>query len=132
MTVNDIIRYIHGTEYIQLLDSKKCTPDQEAIQNITDAVFYISPSLKVLSQDKNPKILIFSAAGATGKSALAHYLAHEFKCPYWDLSLTPVGDSTFYGRLDKRIGRRNVDSFHSKLSNGETALIIDAFDEAIR
>lgn len=130
MAVNDIIRYIHGTEYIQLLDSKKCTPDQEAIQNIPDEVFYISPNLKVLSQDKNPKILIFSAAGATGKSALAHYLAHEFKCPYWDLSLTPVGDSTFYGRLDKRIGRRNVDSFHSKLSNGETALIIDAFDEA--
>lgn len=130
MTVNDIIRYIHGKEYIQLLDSKKCTQDQEAIQNITDTVFYISPTLKILSQDKNPKVIIFSAAGATGKSALAHFLAHEFKCPYWDLSLTPVGDSTFYGRLDKRIGRRNIDSFHSKLENGETALIIDAFDEA--
>lgn len=130
MTVNDIIRYIHGKEYIQLLDSKKCTQDQEAIQNITDTVFYISPTLKILSQDKNPKVIIFSAAGATGKSALARFLAHEFKCPYWDLSLTPVGDSTFYGRLDKRIGRRNIDSFHSKLENGETALIIDAFDEA--
>lgn len=130
MTIEDIVRTVRGKDYIPLLDSSKNPVDQEAIKNITDDVFYVSPCLKTLYQTPSPRIMIFSAAGATGKSALAHYLAHTFKCPYWNLALTPVGDSTFYGRLDKRIGRKNVDSFHSKLCVGETALIIDAFDEA--
>lgn len=130
MTIEDIVRTVRGKDYIPLLDSSKNPVDQEAIKNITNDVFYVSPCLKTLYQTPSPRIMIFSAAGATGKSALAHYLAHTFKCPYWNLALTPVGDSTFYGRLDKRIGRKNVDSFHSKLCVGETALIIDAFDEA--
>ena len=46
------------------------------------------------------------------------------------MAKTSVGENSFYGKLDKVLGRKNVDNFQMQMMNGTTALIIDAFDEA--
>lgn len=129
MTIEKIQGMVRAKEYPNLLKSKNSN-DNEALQLVTEDVFYIPPTIEVIREEKRPQVMIFSAAGATGKSALAKYLAKSFKCIYWDLSKTSVGENSFYGKLDKVLGRKNVDDFQSQMAIGEAALIIDAFDEA--
>lgn len=129
MTIEIILKTVHSKNYTKLLDDRGGN-ENKALQLITEDVFYIPPTIEVLHEDDNPQVMIFSAAGATGKSALAKYLAKNFKCIYWDLAKTSVGENSFYGKLDKILGRKNVDDFQVQMMNGTTALIIDAFDEA--
>lgn len=129
MTIEMILKTVHSKNYTKLLDDRGGN-ENKALQLITEDVFYIPPTIEVLHEDDNPQVMIFSAAGATGKSALAKYLAKNFKCIYWNLAKTSVGENSFYGKLDKILGRKNVDDFQVQMMNGTTALIIDAFDEA--
>lgn len=129
MTIEKIAKTIHVKGYPKLLNTHDGN-ENAALQLIKDNVFYIPPEIEIIHEETNPQVMIFSAAGATGKSALAKYLAKTFQCIYWDLSKTSVGENSFYGKLDKVLGRRNVDDFQSQMSIGTAALIIDAFDEA--
>ena len=129
MTIEKILKTVQAREYPHLIASANAD-DSKALQLIKEEVFYISPALEIVHEDDRPQVMIFSAAGATGKSALAKYLAKNFKCIYWDLAKTSVGENSFYGKLDKILGRKNVDDFQTQMGEGTTALIIDAFDEA--
>jgi len=102
-----------------------------SINMISERTFYVQPNYHELNESKtNSKFIIFSAAGATGKSALAKYLASTKGGVYWDLSKIRLGENSFYGTLGNAIGFENIKNFFEDLNNGTALLVIDAFDEA--
>lgn len=106
-----------------------------SITQIFQNPFYISPSFSEVTIDKrqpkkDAKFILFSAPGATGKSALAKYLAYKFNAIYWNLAEIKLGDNSFTGTILKAVGAIAYSSFVEKLSNSETMLIADACDEA--
>ena len=102
----------------------------KSLQKIKES-FYIDPDFKKIYESKTKsKLLIFSAPGATGKSALAYYLSAEYNCLYWDASKITIGEKTIGGVLMDGIGDENYADYKKDLQNGKTILIIDALDEA--
>lgn len=97
--------------------------------------FYISPSFTDVKTDlrtstKNPKFIIFSAPGATGKTSLAKYISYEYNALYWDLSKNKVGDNFFSGSILEAVSSQKFSDFISDLNTGDVLLAIDALDEA--
>lgn len=83
-----------------------------------------------LEQKNPPKILLISAAGATGKSALAYHLSATNKIPILDLSKqTPVGANSLSGLLLEIFGTTGISSFFKEMHDGKISIIIDAIDE---
>lgn len=105
------------------------------VQYISEEPFYVSPSFADVYNPNSvlvnqPKVILFSATGAMGKSALAKYLAYKLKGLYWNLSRMTLGHNTFHGTLIRCIGDSNFSSFMNGLNSGRSLLIIDALDEA--
>ena len=105
------------------------------LQYITQEPFYISPTfydvhLDLKTSSRNPKLVLVSAPGATGKSALAKYLAYKYQGIYWNLAKIRLGHNTFYGTIIRALGRDVFSRYMSGLISGESLLIIDALDEA--
>lgn len=144
--VIDYIKSISLGENIMYLDRilnpyKKCLKyaidgsKQNYLQYIEDKPFYIPPTFTDVKTNRsistvNPRFLLFSAPGATGKSALAKYIAYEYKALYWNLAQLKLGTNSFAGSILKVIGSTNYSDFVKSLKNGKALLVIDAFDEA--
>lgn len=101
-----------------------------SINLITEKPFYVFPQFNDLSTKRDAHIYIISAPGATGKSALAKYLAYMYNSIYWNLADITLGDNSFIGTLVRSVGTANYSSYTEDLLSGRTKLIIDAFDEA--
>lgn len=115
-TLNDrfnTIRYIEKEEYT------------------TDVYEYIEPGF-TLRQDcgETPRFIVFSAPGATGKTALAKFISYSQKGVYWDLPDNKVAEYSLQGALQKAVGMENISAFSTSLNNGDEFLVIDGFDEA--
>lgn len=54
----------------------------KAVSVLEKAPFYIKPSVAQIIQQRNSKIVLFSAPGATGKSSLANYVAFNKRALY--------------------------------------------------
>lgn len=102
----------------------------EAVSIIQAEDFYIKPELKDLSTAKESKIFLFSAPGATGKSALAHYVSYRKKALLWDLSKERIANHSLSGMLVKSLGTKIFSDFTEGLVSGDAILVIDALDEA--
>lgn len=109
-----------------MLEPKK----DPSINLITEEPFYIFPQFNDLTTKKDAHIYVISAPGATGKSALAKYLAYMYSSIYWNLADITLGDNSFVGSLVRSVGTTNYSSFTKDLLSGRTKLVIDAFDEA--
>lgn len=97
--------------------------------------FYISPSFNNVKTDNkistlNPKFILFSAPGATGKSSLAKHIAYKYSAIYWNLSKIKLGTNSFAGSILNAVGAANYSAFVSDLNSSNLLLVIDAFDEA--
>lgn len=95
---------------------------------------YVQPLFSELysniSKKKQPKILLISAAGATGKSELTNYLSVSLKMPIFNLSKhSPVASNSLTGLFFDSLGHVELGNFVEKLKNGQSTLIIDALDE---
>ena len=106
------IRYIEDDEYLR------------------DVYKYVEPSFDVSVEKNNAKFILFSAPGATGKSALAKHVCHEYNGIYWELPDSKVAEYSFQGAIMEAVGSDKVSEFIENLKNGTNFLIIDAFDEA--
>lgn len=106
------IRYINEEEYIQ------------------DVYKYVEPAFKEVTTCNNAKFILFSAPGATGKSALAKHISYTRKGIYWDLPENKVAEYSFQGEIMKAVGNANVSHFIESLNMGKCFFVIDAFDEA--
>lgn len=92
--------------------------------------FYIKPTLRDAVMMNNSKLLLFSAPGATGKSALSRYISRSKNALLWDLSIERIANHSFSGMLVKSLGTKEFSRFTEGLVNGEAVLVIDALDEA--
>ena len=105
------------------------------MEYIEEEPFYIPPTLQeiktqVKASTLNPKFILFSAPGATGKSSLAKYIAYKNRAIYWDLSKVKIGTNSFAGSILSAVGAPKYSSFINDLNEAKALLVIDAFDEA--
>ena len=93
---------------------------------------YVQPVFRVAeeSESSQPKFIIFSAPGATGKTALARHICYMKNGIYWDLPDNKVAEFSLQGALMRSVGPSNMSAFLESLENGQNFLVIDAFDEA--
>ncbi|MBE0671431.1 MAG: hypothetical protein IH588_12645 [Anaerolineales bacterium] len=93
---------------------------------------YVDPSFeKIEFETEKPTVILVSAVGATGKTALAQQLSRETKLPILDLSKhKPVGDNTLTGLLTGAFNIKEISGVFEGLSCGSYGLIIDGLDEA--
>lgn len=92
--------------------------------------FYVKPVLRDVVTRKNSHLFLFSAPGATGKSALAKYISWEKKALLWDLSKERIANHSFSGMLVESLGTKEFSRFTEGLKDGSAVLVIDALDEA--
>ena len=97
--------------------------------------FYVMPTISDIKTEKtasslNPKFVLFSAPGATGKSSLATYIAIRFDAIYWNLAKVKLGTNSFAGSILNAVGASKYSAFVNDLNYGKALLVIDAFDEA--
>ena len=76
------------------------------------------------------KFIIFSAPGASGKTALAKYVSNKYKGIYWDLSQIALGENSFHGTLWRALNQDGFINYFAQLKEGKSVLVLDAFDEA--
>ena len=105
------------------------------LKYIETTPFYVAPTFQKITTEKkssslNARFLLFSAPGATGKSALAKYLSNKYNGLYWDLSKLKLGTNSFAGSILKAVGPVQYSNFISDLAFSRSMIIIDAFDEA--
>lgn len=144
----NVIKYIESIVEVRslLLDGivsnyHRCN-DYEISPDVTDYLyyvneepFYVSPTFSDVRTNSaaptlHPKFILFSAPGATGKSALARYLSYKFNALYWNLAKVKLGTNSFAGSILNAVGSRAYSNFVIDLNNANMLLIIDAFDEA--
>lgn len=77
-----------------------------------------------------PRFILFSAPGATGKTALAKHICYTRNGIYWDLPENKIAEYSFQGAITEAVGFENVSGFMQSIVDGSNFLVIDAFDEA--
>ena len=97
--------------------------------------FYIQPTVSdiktnVKTSTLDPKFVLFSAPGATGKSSLAQYISNRFGAIYWNLAKVKIGTNSFAGSILAAVGATQYSQFVGDLNSGDVLLVIDAIDEA--
>lgn len=107
----------------------------EYLRYIDEEPFYIPPSFSDVKVDiklstREPKFVLFSAPGATGKSSLAKHIAYKYGALYWNLAKVKIGTNSFAGSILNAVGAINYSGFIGDLNTGDVLLVIDAFDEA--
>lgn len=99
-----------------------------------DVYAYVEPnfheSISNLYGYSKPRFILFSAPGATGKSALAKYICLKKNGIYWDLPDSKVAQFSFEGAISNAVGYSGMSSFIESIINGDNFFVIDAFDEA--
>lgn len=125
MTIESIISKIKPEGKIELLPEA-----HPSLENIEEDIFYIQPKYEEIVIQRNSRFLLFSAPGASGKTALAKYIALKQQGLYWDLSKIKLGDNSFHGTLLRAIGASRLANYFEKINLGKTVLVVDAFDEA--
>ena len=131
MNLSSILNSISAKERIVKLNSSYPTIryiEKEEFES--DIYKYVEPSFVEAENMYNAKFILFSAPGATGKSALAKYVCFNRNGIYWDLPDNKVAEYSFQGAISEAVGFENLSNFVEKLKNGKTFLVIDAFDEA--
>lgn len=131
MTLESILSSINTTERLFKLNPNFQTiryiDENEYIQDIYK---YVHPQFNDVSIKQNAKFVLFSAPGATGKSALAKHICYSHNGIYWDLPDNKVAEYSFQGAIMEAVGDSNISSFIENLNNGKCFFVIDAFDEA--
>lgn len=92
---------------------------------------YITPNFsKGIFETERPAVILISAVGATGKTALAQVLANETGLPLLDLGgHKPVGDNTLTGLLTSTFRTEDLSEIFLGLAQGSYGVIIDGVDE---
>lgn len=92
---------------------------------------YIEPSFeKVEYETERPAVILVSAVGVTGKTALAKVLSRDIGLPLLDLAKhKPVADYTLTGLLHDTFQNSDASDIFLSIATGTYGVIIDAVDE---
>ena len=87
-TESSTIRYIENSEYVE------------------DVYHYVEPEFheSKYKPEQVPRFILFSAPGATGKSALAKHICYSKNGIYWDLPNNKVAEFSFQGAIAEAVG----------------------------
>ena len=125
MTVESIFTHIRDKYVVNPMEKS-----HKSIGLIVDKPFYVSPTFFDCNIDSSARIVLFSAPGATGKSALAKHIAYKYSSLYWNLADIHLGEKSFSGTLISALGATEYSAYINALLNAQTLLVIDAFDES--
>ncbi len=104
--------------------------DKEYSEEVTK---YVEPMFTETTSSTSygsPRFILFSAPGATGKTALAQHICHSKHGIYWDLPDSKVAEFSLQGAIQNAVGAEYLSDFYKSIKNGSDFLVIDAFDEA--
>lgn len=92
---------------------------------------YVEPMFeKAIFETERPAVILISAVGASGKTALARRLSSDVGLPLLDLGLhKPVGDNTLTGLLTHSFDVQDISNVFGGLGTGNYGVIIDGVDE---
>lgn len=77
------------------------------------------------------EVILISAPGATGKTAMSEYISYILKIPILNLGEHPaVGANSIGGLIMTQVEKEDVFKYHSGLSDGSCSMVIDGLDEA--
>ena len=77
------------------------------------------------------EVVLISAPGATGKSAMSEYLSNKLDIPILNLSKhEAVGANSISGVIMRKVDEKDVFQFHAGMRSGKCSMIIDGLDEA--
>lgn len=114
---------IHESEYFyysQKDDSKYIEPVLKQLETINGFVPF-----------NEANIILISAPGATGKTAMSEVLSRSLRIPILNLSnYDAVGANSIGGLIMKEVEGEDIFVFHNGLKNGTCSMIIDGLDEA--
>ena len=125
MKIDEALSMLHKCQIPEL-------KSYSTLQKIETQDFYYPSSLIGTRADENSKIILFSAPGAVGKTALAKYIAQCYGGLYWNVATTRIGGTSFAGEIAHAVGVRNgalQDKLYQKLNNGDCIFVLDSFDE---
>ena len=125
MTLESILLSIKNGDAISVAKNA-----HSSISIIEDGVFYVQPNYNEIKRNTKSKFIIFSAPGASGKTALAKYVSNKYKGIYWDLSQIALGENSFHGTLWRALNQDGFINYFAQLKEGKSVLVLDAFDEA--
>lgn len=133
MTLSSILSSINVKKSKFILNDAYPTIRYISDKEYNDFVYkYIEPQFYECNSTNlpNPKIILFSAPGATGKTALAMHICKEYNGIYWDLPENKVAEYSFSGAIAEAVGYENLSDFIISIESKNNFLVIDAFDEA--
>ena len=94
--------------------------------------YYPSPLIETHTTPES-RVIIFSAPGAVGKTALTKHIAHNYGGLYWNVALKQIGSTAFAGEITHAVGvgrGTQQDDLYRKLQCGKALFVLDSFDEA--
>lgn len=100
-------------------------------------VKYVLPPMSQLNTAQgitplqDAQVVLISAPGATGKTAMSQYISNKLNIPIFNLgNFDAVGANTISGLLLKDVVEDDIFLYHGGLKSGDCSLIIDGLDEA--
>ena len=133
VTLDSILSGIDKQERIFSLNNDDLTIRYiDDLEYEKDVFKYIEPEFheSIYKPGKLPRFVLFSAPGATGKSALAKHICHSKNGIYWDLPNNKVAEYSFQGAIAEAVGYDGMSDFIKSIVEGKNFFVIDAFDEA--
>ena len=133
MTLDSILSELDNKEKVFSLNSENSTiryiEEKEYVEDVYD---YVEPKFheSKYKPGQTPRFILFSAPGATGKSALAKHICYSKNGIYWDLPNNKVAEYSFQGAISEAVGYGAMSEFIKSIADGESFFVIDAFDEA--
>lgn len=124
-TGNKAFELNHNLNTIRYISEKEYHDD---VYEYVEPNFHESPHN--MGGNKIPRFILFSAPGATGKSALAKHICLKKNGIYWDLPDSKVAQFSFEGAISNAVGYSGMSAFIESIITGENFFVIDAFDEA--
>lgn len=85
------------------------------------------------SSSEEARVILISAVGATGKSALAEEMSYRLQCPIVNLGEAEVmGGNSLTGIIYKKMSPADGASFVQELQAGNATMILDGLDEGFQ
>lgn len=103
----------------------------EIIPKYVEPLMSQIPTAKGCTDFNNANVVLISAPGATGKTAMSEYLSQMNKIPIFNLGKhEAVGANSISGVIMQQIFHDDIFIYYSGLRDGTCSMILDGLDEA--
>jgi hypothetical protein len=119
--------HINKTDYFYYKD----VDDDNFIPRYVQPPMTQIPTTEGITPYQEAEVILISAPGATGKTAMSEYLSFMLKIPILNLGKhDAVGANSIGGLIMTQIEKQDLFIYHDGLSTGICSMIVDGLDEA--